>query len=879
MNIPENFSPRARRVVEFAKRASVEFGARVICVEHLLLGLFRLEEGVAYEALVRMGLHAGDLQAEIVEKLKKDNVDKTPPGEDPDFTIAVESVFVEAEKIAKHMEHSYVGTEHLLLAFVALRLLEEKISYNDLREHVEQILHIDKKKRKSEKHPKIDGREIDEAERLLRSIFGSRMEPPKKEKKDREDDNPPNEEEDFPEDPRERRERRVNSAVKAFCTDLTKEATEGRFDPLIGRDDEVRQVIEVLCRRRKSNPVLLGEAGVGKTAVVEGLAQAIAEKRVPEILQGKRVISLAINDMLAGTQYRGQFEARIKALIEEIQAAKNIILFIDEIHTIVGAGKSEGSPGDAANILKPALSRGDFQCIGATTLNEYRKFIEKDAALERRFQSITIDPPNEEEAINILKGVSGRYESFHSCVYLPEALEAAVRYSQRYIPDRNLPDKAIDIIDQAGARARLSRFEKPKKFIELEQDIEKFDKSRKAAVENGDLERARDFRNMRDKQKEALENLLNHWRERQEKKAGTIDVDRILEVVSEIAKVPVSRMSQSDAKRLLGLEERLHKSVVAQNEACSAIARALRRSRANLKDPRRPIGSFLFLGPTGVGKTLLAKTLAEELFGTSDSLIQIDMSEYMEKINVSRLIGSAPGYIGYEEGGRLTEAVRRKPYSVVLFDEIEKAHPDAIQLLLQVLEEGKLSDSLGRKVDFRNTVVIMTSNVGAEALQRNSRMGFGDVGTAADYEGAKAKISEEMKRVFKPEFLNRLTDYIFFRQLSKSDLGSVIKIEVEKLGKRLESRGITLNLTKAAYDFLVEVGYDEKYGARPLRRAVERYLEDPLSEEILRNSDKRLEGEILVDVRENALVFQGNYKSEESKKKSGRPNKLIVSNE
>ena len=887
MNIPENYSPRAKRVVEFAKRAMLEFGASNITVEHLLLALLRLEEGVAYNALVHLGVQVGDLEMQLVEQIKRGNAQE-PATRESEFSMFAAGTLRIAASEANALRHAYVGTEHLILGILSSQnqsvsnlLKKFGLTYEIVKTQIEKELNIPaspknvpakKETKRGENKGAMDEIEaaMSEAAKRLEALLGNA-------RKDQEEGSEPAEEIDEDEPPfdaprggREPRERR-RSALKAFCHDLTEEARAGKFDPLVGRENEVRQVIEVLCRRRKSNPVLLGEAGVGKTAVVEGLAQAIVEKRVPEILQNKRVVSLAINDMLAGTQFRGQFEERIKGLIEEIVASKNVILFIDEIHTIVGAGKSEGAPGDAANILKPALSRGGFQCIGATTLSEYRKFIEKDAALERRFQSINIDAPSEDEAINILKGIARNYEVFHNCHYLPEAIEAAVHYSERYIPARNLPDKAIDIIDQAGARARLTTFDKPQKLIDVEEKAEAFEDLRKKAVEDEDLEAARDYKNKRDDARAEQEKLHKAWQEQRSRNVIDISVEQVLEVISNLTKIPVSRMNQGEAKRLLGLEAELRRSVIAQDDACSAIARALRRSRANLKDPKRPIGSFLFLGPTGVGKTLLAKTITEQMFGTSDALIQIDMSEYMEKINVSRLIGAAPGYVGYEEGGKLTEAVRHKPYSVVLFDEIEKAHPDAIQLLLQVLEEGGLTDSLGRKVDFRNTIIIMTSNVGADALQRNSRMGFGSIGTAADYEGAKSLISDEVKRVFKPEFLNRLTDCIFFHQLSKADIGEIVKIEVEKLSKRLESQGASLKLSKAAYDFLVDVGYDEKFGARPLRRAVERHLEDPLSEEILRNADKKFDGPIAVDAGENELKFYCVYKSE----KKSAPKKRV----
>lgn len=883
MNIPENYSPRARRVVESANSVCREFGGRSVNCEHLLLALLRLEEGVACNAIAHMGVQIRGLQEKIVELLKKSAGGSA--GSEDEASEALRKVMNVAKKEAKSMNHAYVGTEHLLLAILLCAEVSEKskelsaildgagLSYGKVSEQIKRELHADGRGNDGdESAPKKDssGDIWEEMDKRLRKMLDStRRDRESSEKNDGngdgDDERPRGNDEDdddeppFPPRSRGDRLRGRRSAVKKFCRDLTEEARQGKFDPVIGREAEQRRMIEVLCRRRKSNPVLIGEAGVGKTAVVEALAQAIAENRVPEILKNKRIVSLSINDILAGTQFRGQFEERVKLLIDEITEAKNIILFIDEIHTIVGAGKSEGSPGDAADIMKPALSRGEFQCIGATTQREYRRYIEKDAALERRFQSIKIDEPNEKEALEILHGVSGKYESFHHCRYTPEALEAAVYYSVRYIPARSLPDKAIDIIDQAGARARLEGYNPPAKIRDLEAKVKLYENKREEAARREDLEAARNAKERRDAAKEALEIVVSNWRERSDGNISDVDEDCILKVVSEIAKVPVARMDRNEAERLLSLEENLRKTVIAQDEACSAVSRALRRSRANLRDPKRPIGSFLFLGPTGVGKTLLAKTVAEQMFGTADALIQINMSEYMEKYEVSRMIGSAPGYVGYEEGGKLTEAVRKNPYSVVLFDEIEKAHPDAIQLLLQILEEGSLTDGTGVTADFRNTIVIMTSNVGADALQRNSRMGF-RLGGNDDLEGMKNALSSEVKRAFRPEFLNRLTDCIFFRRLNKTDLSEIVKIEVEKLSKRLERLKTSLTLTPAAYAFLVEKGSDEKYGARPLRRAVERYLEDPLSEEILRNTDKALQNPIAVDAGKDALVFYAAYK-------------------
>jgi len=627
-------------------------------------------------------------------------------------------------------------------------------------------------------------------------------------------------------------------ALKAFGRDLTKVAREHGLDPVIGRESEIERVIQILCRRTKNNPVLIGEAGVGKTAIVEGLAQEIATGNVPEILRDKKVITLDLALMVAGTKYRGQFEERIKAVMDEIRKVKNVILFIDELHTIVGAGSAEGAM-DASNIIKPALSRGELQCVGATTLNEYRKYIEKDSALERRFQQVKVEEPSVDDAIKILQGLQEKYESHHKARYTPEAIDAAVKLSSRYLTARFLPDKAIDIIDEAGARGRIGTLTRPPKIKELEAKIEQINHEKIAAISEQDFEKAAALRDDEKNAKKDLEDTLKNWRASSEETVVTIDDDDIMHVVSKWTGVPLQRMEQKETEKLLKMEDELKGRVIGQNEAVIAISKALRRSRADLKDPRRPIGSFLFLGPTGVGKTYLARNLAEFMFGDAEALIQIDMSEYMEKFTASRLIGSPPGYVGYEEGGQLSEAVRRRPYSVVLFDEVEKAHPDVMNLLLQILEEGTVTDSLGRKIDFRNTIIIMTSNVGASTIKRQTSLGFGAMAEdESDFEGMKAKILEEAKRHFKPEFLNRLDDLVCFHMLEKSDLNQIVELEVTKLVKRLAEKDIELVLTAEATDFLGEKGFDPAYGARPMRRAVERYLEDPLAEALLRGDVK-----------------------------------------
>ncbi|MFO8027758.1 MAG: ATP-dependent Clp protease ATP-binding subunit, partial [Opitutales bacterium] len=646
-------------------------------------------------------------------------------------------------------------------------------------------------------------------------------------------------------------------ALKAFGRDLTELAKKGEMDPVVGRKEEIRRVVQILCRRTKNNPVLIGEAGVGKTAIVEGLAQEIASGIVPEILMDKKVITLDLALMVAGTKYRGQFEERIKAVMDEIRRAKNIIIFIDELHTIVGAGAAEGAM-DASNIFKPALSRGELQCIGATTLGEYRKYIEKDSALDRRFQSVKVEAPSVEDTIKILKGIRSKYEDHHKCIFTDDALEASAKLSERYVTARFLPDKAIDILDEAGARARIESLKQPPEIEEMGEKIDEVCAKKEEAISGQHFEDAAKFRDEEKRLRKKKAELVESWKKSREENKITVDEDEMLHVVADWTGIPLSRMEQEESRKLLHLEEQLRSEVIGQEMATEVISKALRRSRADLKDPKRPIGSFMFLGPTGVGKTLLAKVLAEEMFGDQEAILQIDMSEYMEKFAVSRLVGSPPGYVGYEEGGQLTEAVRRKPYSVVLFDEIEKAHPDVVQLLLQVLEEGRLTDSLGRKVDFRNTILIMTSNVGADILQRNTSMGFGIENTVEnEYEKIREKILDETKRVFKPEFLNRLNDLVIFKSLGRDDMQAIVDLELRNVSSRLKERDLVFEFSQEAKDFLIEKGYDEKYGARPLRRAVEKHLEDSLAESILSGEIKPGEP-IKVSVQDDgkALSFE-----------------------
>jgi ATP-dependent Clp protease ATP-binding subunit ClpC len=714
------------------------------------------------------------------------------------YTPRVKKVLALAGKEAKALNHSYVGTEHILLG-----LLREG---EGVAARVLKSLEVDIERTRNEILKELD----------------PNFTPP----------------ESDAEPPQEGNKKDVKTpALRAFGRDLTELAKKGELDPVIGRKNEIERVIQILCRRTKNNPVLLGEAGVGKTAIVEGLAQEIGAGNVPELLRDKRVITLDLALMVAGTKYRGQFEERIKAVMDEIRRSKNVILFIDELHTIVGAGSAEGAM-DASNIIKPALSRGELQCVGATTLNEYRKYIEKDAALERRFQTVKVEAPSPEEAVEILRGLRPKYEAHHKAKLTDDALDAAVRLSDRYLTGRFLPDKAIDVMDEAGARARINAMTRPPDVKEIEKDIETIRTDKEAAIKAQDFEKAASLRDLEKQTKDKLERILAEWREQREEREVVVTEDDIMHIVSKWTGVPLNRMEQKEAQKLLKMEDELRTRVIGQDEAVIAISKALRRSRADLKDPRRPIGSFIFLGPTGVGKTFLARSLAEFMFGDSDALIQIDMSEYMEKFTASRLIGSPPGYVGYEEGGQLSEAVRRRPYSVVLFDEVEKAHPDVMHLLLQILEEGKVTDSLGRKIDFRNTIIIMTSNVGAEMIKRQTSLGFGASTGAESYEQMRDKILEESKRTFKPEFLNRLDDMIVFHTLSRQDLGKIVELEVAKVIGRVGTKAIKVQLDPSAVEFLIDKGYDPIYGARPMRRAVEKYLEDPLAEELLRGNIK-----------------------------------------
>ena len=808
-----NFTPRAQQVLALARKEADRFNHNYVGTEHLLLGLIKLGQGVAVNVLQKMGLDLETVRMEV-EKHVGSHPETKMVGNIP-YTPRVKKVLALAGKEAKALNHSYVGTEHILLG-----LLREG---EGVAARVLKSLEVDIERTRNEILKELD----------------PNFTPPESEA----------------EPPQEGNKKDVKTpALRAFGRDLTELAKKAELDPVIGRKNEIERVIQILCRRTKNNPVLLGEAGVGKTAIVEGLAQEIAAGNVPELLRDKRVITLDLALMVAGTKYRGQFEERIKAVMDEIRRSKNVILFIDELHTIVGAGSAEGAM-DASNIIKPALSRGELQCVGATTLNEYRKYIEKDAALERRFQTVKVEAPSVDEAIQILRGLRPKYEAHHKAKLTDEALDAAVKLSDRYLTGRFLPDKAIDVMDEAGARARINAMTRPPDVKEIEKEIDAIRADKEAAIKAQDFEKAAALRDSEKQAKDKLEKILADWREQREEQSVLVTGDDIMHIVSKWTGVPLHRMEEQETQKLLRMEDELRSQVVGQDEAVTTISKALRRSRADLKDPRRPIGSFIFLGPTGVGKTFLARSLAEFMFGDPDALIQIDMSEYMEKFTASRLIGSPPGYVGYEEGGQLSEAVRRRPYSVVLFDEIEKAHPDVMHLLLQILEEGKITDSLGRKIDFRNTIIIMTSNVGAELIKRQTSLGFGAQTGHESYDTMKQVILEESKKVFKPEFLNRLDDIIVFHTLERENLVRIVDLEVAKVVQRVRNKAIHIHLDPTAVELLIEKGYDPIYGARPMRRAVERFLEDPLAEELLRGNIKP--GEIVeVHAEIDKLVFQ-----------------------
>ncbi len=826
-----NFTPRAQQVLALARKEADRFHHNYIGTEHLLLGLINLGQGVAVNVLQKMGLDLDTVRQAVDEQVGL-GPEAKPSGNIP-YTPRVKKVLALAGKEAKSLNHSYVGTEHILLG-----LLREG---EGVAARVLKSLDVDVDRCRNEILSELDPN-FASSEEKESSVVGGEGDEPEEKGKDVK-----------------------TPALKAFGRDLTELAKKGELDPVVGRASEIRRVTQVLCRRTKNNPVLIGEAGVGKTAIVEGLAQQIAGGMVPENLIDKKVVTLDLALMVAGTKYRGQFEERIKAVMDELRKSKNIIIFIDELHTIVGAGAAEGAM-DASNIFKPALSRGELQCIGATTLAEYRKYIEKDSALDRRFQSVKVDAPSIDDTIKILQGIRSKYEDHHNVSFTDKSLEAAAKLTDRYVTGKFLPDKAIDAIDEAGARSRMESMKRPQEIEDLSDEIKEICALKESAISDQNFEEAAEARDKEKKLRAKRERVLESWKKNREQNRAEVNEDDMLQVVADWTGIPLNRMESKESKKLLKLEDELREQVIGQDFATQVVAKALRRSRADLKDPKRPIGSFMFLGPTGVGKTHLAKVLSERIFGDQESLIQIDMSEYMEKHAVSRMIGSPPGYVGHDEGGQLTEAIRRKPYSVILFDEIEKAHPDVAQILLQILEDGRLTDSLGRKVDFRNTILIMTSNVGAEILQRNTSLGFTVGDAEQDFEKIKDKIMDEAKKVFKPEFLNRLTEIVIFRQLLKEQMGAIVDLELDKVSERLKERKLKLDVSKEAKDFLIEHGYDNKLGARPLRRAVEKYLEDNLAEALL-SGDIRKSVPIQVLLHEDEDIGLRFEQSKKGKKK------------
>jgi len=798
----ERFTDRARKVMQLANQEAQRFNHEYIGTEHVLLGLIKEGSGVAANVLKNLDVDLRKIRLEV-EKLVQSGPDMVTMGKLPQTPRAKKVIEYSMEE-ARHLNHNYVGTEHILLGLLreqegvaAQVLMNLGLKLEEVREEVLNLL----------------GHGLEGEESSGRGGRGSGEQG-------------------------EEREGRKSSksktpALDSFGRDLTELARQNKLDPVIGREKEIERAIQVLCRRTKNNPVLLGEAGVGKTAIVEGFAQRVIAGEVPELLLERRIVVLDLAMMVAGTKYRGQFEERIKAVMNEVRRAKNTILFIDELHTLVGAGGAEGAI-DASNVLKPALARGEIQCIGATTLDEYRKYIEKDSALARRFQEVLVEPTTPADTIEILKGLRDRYEEHHRVQITDNAVKSAVELSDRYITGRCLPDKAIDVIDEAGARVRLKTMSKPPNLKEIDDEVEQLNKEKEEAVANQDFEKAASLRDSADKLKKKKQQITKEWREKSHENGGVVDEDVIAEVVSKMTGIPLTRMSTEDTMRLMNMEDELHEKVISQDEAIKAIARAVRRSRSGLQDPKRPTGCFVFAGPTGVGKTLLAKALAEFMFGDEEALVQIDMSEYMEKHSVSRLIGAPPGYVGYEEGGQLTEQIRRRPYAVVLLDEIEKAHPEVFNMLLQLMEEGRLTDSFGRSIDFRNVILIMTTNAGADAIKNEAAFGFQKPDDDASYESMKARVTDEIEKVFRPEFINRVNEIIVFRHLTVKDLKEVVDLELAKIRGRLQERGLEIELSDDSKEFLIKKGSNTDYGARPLRRAIESFIEDPLAEELLK---------------------------------------------
>lgn len=812
MNGKQRYTERAMRVLNWAQEEARSRGAQAMDTEHILLGLLKERGSVALSILESMGITPDEIRSEI-EALSEA---KPPVPSIEAITETAKNVLTLLGEEAAALGHSYIGTEHILLALlregggIAYEVLTGLgADYDTVREEIVKRV----------------GGQIQEPRAPQRTQTGRKSTP----------------------------------TLDAYGRDLTELAAQGKLDPVIGREKEIQRVIEILSRRTKNNPVLIGEPGVGKTAIVEGLAQAIKAGNVPEMLKGKRVVGLDLAAMVAGTKYRGEFEERLKKVLEEIKSSGDIILFIDEMHNIIGAGAAEGAI-DASSILKPMLARGELQCIGATTLDEYRKYVEKDAALERRFQPVLVSEPTVEETIEILKGLRERYEDHHGVTYTDKALEAAAVLSSRYVSGRFLPDKAIDLIDEAGAVVKMRAFEAPSELRELETKLESIVQQKEDAVAAQEFEKAAHLRDQEQQLKALIEEKRKEWQITEVPEKMTVTEDEIASIVAEWTGIPVKKLAATESERLLNLEDELHKRVINQNEAVEAVARAVRRSRAGLKDPKRPIGSFIFLGPTGVGKTELAKALAEVMFGDEDAIVRLDMSEYQERHTVSRLVGAPPGYVGYEEGGQLTEAVRRKPYSVILLDEIEKAHPDVFNVLLQVLEDGRLTEAQGRTVDFRNTVIIMTSNVGAEDITGKAGLGFtADRGSQVlSHEDMKERVTDALKRVFRPEFLNRVDEIIVFQSLTEEHLREIVDLQIKDVRKRLEdSAGLSLEVTDKAKEKLIREGTDPQYGARPLRRAIQRLIEDPMSELILRGGFRGAE-KVLVDVDdEGNITFTG----------------------
>ncbi len=838
----ERFTDRARKVMQLANQEAQRFNHEYIGTEHILLGLVKEGSGVAANVLKNLDVDLRKIRMEV-EKIVQTGPDMVTMGKLPQ-TPRAKKVIEYAMDEARNLNHNYVGTEHLLLGLLreqegvaAQVLMNLGMKLDDVRDEVLNLLGHGMESAEPGAEERGGGGAAGGAAAAQKGASRSKT-----------------------------------PALDSFGRDLTELARQKKLDPVIGREREIERVIQILCRRQKNNPVLLGEAGVGKTAIVEGFAQMVVDNAVPDILADRRIIVLDLAMMVAGTKYRGQFEERIKAVMNEVRRARNTILFIDELHTLVGAGGAEGAI-DASNVLKPALSRGEIQCIGATTLDESRKYIEKDAALERRFQTVMVDPPSASQAVEILKGLRDRYEEHHRVQITDDALEAAVELSNRYISARCLPDKAIDVIDESGARVRLKSMVRPPDLKELEEEIQRLNTAKEEAVAEQKFEKAASFRDQADKLRRKKDQLTEEWREKSRQTDGVVDAEVVAEVVAKMTGIPLTRLSSEDAVRLLQMEQELHRRVISQDQAITQVCKAVRRSRSGLKDPKRPTGAFLFCGPTGVGKTLLAKTLAEFMFGDEDALIQIDMSEYMEKHNVSRLIGAPPGYVGFEEGGQLTEKIRRRPYAVVLLDEIEKAHPDVYNMLLQIMEEGHLTDSFGRRVDFKNVILIMTTNAGAARMAHGGSMGLHTLrerDAERTYDDMKINLMHELQKQFKPEFLGRLDEVVVFRKLTRVELMQIVDIELRKVFERLRERGKKLILSDEARGFIIdkgEAGDGLDYGARPLRRSVEKYIEDPLSEELLRGTFDGL-NTIHVKVREvgdqKQLDFEGAQEDEAS---------------